>query len=34
MQLSYKQAVEIAEEQAISTILNGNKYEITRKRFL
>ena len=33
MQLSYKQAVEIAEEQAISTILNGNKYELTRKRF-
>ena len=33
MQLSYKQAVEIAEEQAISTIMNGNKYELTRKRF-
>ena len=33
MQLTYKQAVEIAEEQAISTIMNGNKYELTRKRF-
>ena len=33
MQLNYKQAVEIAEEQAINTILNGNRYEITRKRF-
>ena len=25
MQLSYKQAVEIAEEQAITTVLDGNK---------
>ena len=33
MQLTYKQAVEIAEEQAINTILNGNRYELTRKRF-
>jgi hypothetical protein len=33
MQLNYKQAVEIAEEQAIATILNGNRYELTRKRF-
>jgi len=33
MQLSYKQAVEIAEEQAINTVLNGNNYELTRKRF-
>ena len=33
MQLTYKQAVEIAEEQAISTLMNGNKYELTRKRF-
>ena len=32
MQLSYKQAVEIAEEQAINTIFEGNKYELTRKR--
>ena len=33
MQLDYKQAVEIAEEQAINTLLEGNKYELTRKRF-
>ena len=33
MQLNYKQAVEIAEEQAINTLLEGNKYELTRKRF-
>ena len=33
MQLTYKQAVEIAEEQAIATILDGNRYELTRKRF-
>jgi hypothetical protein len=32
MQLSYKQEVELAEEQAIATILNGNKFEETRKR--
>ena len=33
MQLNYKQAVEIAEEQALSTLFEGNKYELTRKRF-
>ena len=33
MQLNYKQAVEIAEEQAINTLLEGNKYELTKKRF-
>jgi len=33
MQLTYKQAVEIAEEQAINTLLEGNKYELTKKRF-
>ena len=32
MQLSYKQEVELAEEQAITTILSGNKFEETRKR--
>jgi hypothetical protein len=32
MQLSYKQEVEIAEEQAINVILNGNNYENIRKR--
>ena len=33
MQLNYKQAVEIAEEQAINTLLEGNRYELTKKRF-
>jgi len=33
MQLSYKQAVELAEEQAINTLLEGNNYELTKKRF-
>jgi hypothetical protein len=33
MQLNYKQAVEIAEEQAIQTILNQNQYELIKKRF-
>ena len=32
MQLSYKQEVELAEEQAITTILAGNKFYETRKR--
>ena len=32
MQLNYKQAVELAEEQAINTILEGNKYELIKKR--
>ena len=34
MSLSYKQAVEIAEEQAINTLLNGNKYDLTRRRLI
>jgi len=33
MQLSYKQGVEIAEEIAINTILDGNRYGLTKKRF-
>ncbi len=33
MQLDYKQAVEMAEEQAISVLLEGNRYELTKKRF-
>ena len=33
MQLNYKQAVEIAEEQAITTILNNSDYELVKKRF-
>ena len=32
MQLSYKQSVEIAEEQAINVLLEGNKYELTKRR--
>jgi hypothetical protein len=32
MQLSYKQAAEIAQEQALNTILEGNKYDLTRRR--
>ena len=33
MQLSYKQAVELAEEQALKTVLEGNNYELVQKRF-
>ena len=33
MQLSYKQAVEIAEEQAINVLLDGNKYNLVKNRF-
>jgi len=33
MQLNYKQAVEIAEEQALNVLFEGNNYELTRKRF-
>ena len=33
MQLNYKQAVEIAEEQALNVLMEGNKYELTKKRF-
>ena len=32
MQLEYKQAIEIAEEQAINVIFNTNKYDLTRRR--
>ena len=32
MQLSYKQAIEIAEEEAISTVMAKNKYNLTRRR--
>ena len=34
MQLNYKQAVEIAEEQAINVLLEGNRYDLTRRRLL
>ena len=33
MQLSYKQSVELAEEQALSVLMEGNNYELIRKRF-
>jgi len=33
MQLNYKQAVEIAEEQALNVLFEGNKYELIRRRF-
>tara|TARA_R100000655_G_scaffold20621_1_gene42503 strand:+ start:356 stop:2761 length:2406 start_codon:yes stop_codon:yes gene_type:complete len=33
MQLTYKQSVELAEEQAINTLLEGNNYDLIRKRF-
>jgi len=33
MQLNYKQAVEIAEEQAINTLMEGSRYELIKKRF-
>jgi len=32
MQLSYKQSVEIAEEQAITTLMKGNNYDLISKR--
>ena len=34
MQLNYKQAVEIAEEQAINVLLEGNNYDLTKKRVI
>ena len=33
MQLDYKQAIEISEEQALNVLFEGNKYELTKKRF-
>ena len=32
MQLSYKQAIEVAEEETISGVLAQNKYDLTRRR--
>ena len=32
MQLEYKQAIEIAEEQAINSIFNNNNYDLTQRR--
>ena len=33
MQITYKQAIEIAEEQAINVLLEGSKYELIKKQF-
>ena len=33
MQLTYKQSVELAEEQALNVLFEGNNYELIRKRF-
>ena len=33
MQLKYKQPIELAEEQALNLLFEGNKYELTKKRF-
>ena len=33
MQLTYKQAVEMAEEQALNVLFEGSKYELIKKRF-
>jgi len=33
MQLTYKQAVEIAEEQALNVLFEGNNYELIKKQF-
>ena len=34
MQLSYKQAVELAEEQALNVLFEGSNYDLTRRRCL
>ena len=34
MQLSYKQAIEISEEQAINTLMEGSDYDLIRRRTL
>jgi len=34
MQLTYKQEVELANEQAINVLLDGSKYDLTRRRCL
>jgi len=33
MQLDYKQAVELAEEQALKVVFRGNNYDLTQRRF-
>ena len=34
MQLNYKQAVEVANEEAINVLMKGSKYDLTRRRVL
>tara|TARA_R100000655_G_scaffold109398_1_gene163785 strand:+ start:227 stop:2641 length:2415 start_codon:yes stop_codon:yes gene_type:complete len=34
MQLSYKQSIEIAEEEAIDSVLQANKYELVKRRVI
>ena len=34
MQLSYKQSIEIAEEEAIENVLAANKYELIKRRLI
>ena len=34
MQLTYKQSIELAEEQALNIMLEGNRYELTKKDFI
>jgi hypothetical protein len=33
MQLTYKQSIEIAEEQAVNTLMDGSRYELIKKQF-
>ena len=33
MQLTYKQSIEIAEEQALNILFEGNNYELIKKQF-
>ena len=33
MQLTYKQSIELAEEQALNVLMDGNRYELIKKRF-
>ena len=33
MQLTYKQEIEIAEEQALNVLMEGNRYELIKKQF-
>ena len=33
MQLTYKQSIELAEEQALKVLFEGNNYELIKKRF-